>query len=153
SLPWVSYETLLRTAANLCRAVEAVHAYQAIIGDLKDANLKVTEDARVMILDTDSFQIRGDAAGESYHATARSVEYCPPENASVNPATTELEPTHDYFCLAVQIFLLLMEGTPPFFSGKYVGPGEPPDVIERIQRGLSPYVPAEPLFERTPNMV
>ena len=127
--PEASWAFLLHTAANIARAVAAVHEHDLIVGDLNPKNILVTRQATVFLLDCDSFQVRAD--GKTYRCESGFPDYTPPELQGVVFRDVDRELTHDAFGLAVVIFQLLFLGRHPF-SGKFLGVGEMP--LERAIR-------------------
>ncbi|HPH94528.1 MAG TPA: SUMF1/EgtB/PvdO family nonheme iron enzyme [Anaerolineaceae bacterium] len=140
---------LLRTARNLAAAVRSLHERDYVIGDMNESNILVTERALVTIIDADSFQVRLPA-GRVYYCPVGKPEYTPPELQGVLFQNRPRRFEADYFGLAVLIFQLLMEGNHPF-RGVWKGGGEPPQVAEKIRRGLFPYKPHANLVVPAPN--
>ncbi|MEZ4709012.1 MAG: hypothetical protein R3A44_17530 [Caldilineaceae bacterium] len=104
---------LHRTARNLAAALELVHDRGHVVGDLNESNILVTPDARVTLVDADSFQVR---AGPDviHHCTVAKAEFLPPELSGADLKTIERTAAQDHFGLAVLIWYLLMEGFHPF---------------------------------------
>lgn len=127
------YQYLLRTAHNLCSAVSAVHAMGYVIGDLNDCNILVQADARVTLIDCDSFQVG------PYRCTVGRPEYTAPELQGVTLSSVDRQAEQDCFGLAVLVHQLLMSGVHP-----YAGVGEPGALDERIKAALCPYAPGGP---------
>ena len=131
------YRYLMRTAHNLCAAVSAIHDMGYVIGDLNDCNILVQSDARVTIIDCDSFQVG------SYRCLVGRPEYTAPEVSGMNLSITGRTVEQDRFALAVLVYQLLMSGYHP-----YAGVGEPGSLCERINAGLCPHAPAGPKSPR-----
>jgi DNA-binding helix-hairpin-helix protein with protein kinase domain len=55
--PEASWEFLIHVAANLARAVAAIHEHGLVIGDVNPRNALVTRKGTVFLLDCDSFQV------------------------------------------------------------------------------------------------
>jgi DNA-binding helix-hairpin-helix protein with protein kinase domain len=127
--PEASWAFLIYVAANVARAVAAVHEHGLVIGDLNPKNLLVTRKATVYLLDVDSFQVT--AEGKTYRCEGGFPEYTPPELQGVAFRDVDRAQEHDCFGLAVVIFQLLFMGRHPF-SGRYLGAGEMP--LERAIR-------------------
>jgi WD40 repeat protein len=150
----------MRTARNLAAAVRAVHDRGYVIGDLSGANLLVTAQALVTLIDTDSFQVR--SPDKTFRCRVATPEYTPPELQKALFANVDRAPEHDAFGLAVLIFQLLMQGTHPF-AGIFTGEGDPAPIPRRIARGHWPYArgkvvpykpnPHAPPWEALPPMV
>ncbi|MBL0196575.1 MAG: hypothetical protein IPQ09_20585, partial [Myxococcales bacterium] len=116
---------------------EALHSKGYVVGDVNESNVWVGENTLVTLIDTDSFQVRGDNAGEVYRCFVGKDEFTPPELSDVPFKDVERTREHDHFGLGVLIHYLLL-GTHPF-QGTYRGPGEAPRMKEKIAKGLLPY--------------
>jgi DNA-binding helix-hairpin-helix protein with protein kinase domain len=148
-LPLFNYRYLVRTARNLCAAVQAVHQAGYVIGDLNESNVLVSDQALVTLVDADSFQVRDPETGVVYRSLVGKPEYTPPELQGCSFADVDRQPEHDAFALAVLIFRLLMEGFHPF-DGVYRGRGEPPEMGARIRNGYFPYARGRTGIEPSP---
>src|SRR5262245_48732952 len=127
--PEASWAFLIYVAANVARAVAAVHEHGLVIGDLNPKNILVTRKATVYLLDVDSCQVSSD--GKPYRCEGGFPEYPPPELQGVAFRDVDRAQEHDSFGLAVVIFQLLFMGRHPF-SGRYLRAGEMP--LERAIR-------------------
>ena len=58
--PEASWAFLIYVAANIARAVAAIHESGLIIGDVNPKNILVTRKATVYLLDVDSFQVSAE---------------------------------------------------------------------------------------------
>src|SRR5262249_32605927 len=103
--PEASWMFLIDVAANIARAVVAVHEHGLVIGDLNPKNILVTHKATVYLLDVDSFQITVE--GKTYRCEGGFPEYTPPELQGVAFRDIDRRQEHDCFGLAVVIFQLL----------------------------------------------
>src|SRR5262250_3136852 len=119
--PEASWAFLIYVAANIARAVAAIHEHGFVIGDLNPKNILVTRKATVYLLDVDSFQVMAD--GKTYRCDGGFPEYTPPELQGVAFRMVDRTQEHDYFGLAVVIFQLLFMGRHPF-SGRFLGAEE-----------------------------
>ncbi len=117
---------LIRVAANLSRAVATIHAARGVVADINHSGVLVGQDARVRLIDCDSFQIVD--AGKTYLCDVGVPTFTPPELQGLLFAEIVRTPNHDNFGLAVLIFLTLFMGRHPF-AGRFIGLGEMP--IER----------------------
>lgn len=135
--PGFTFQYLLTAGRNLAAAVHAVHQTGCCIGDINESNCLITGRALVTLIDCDSFQVTLPT-GRASRCPVGKPEYTAPELASARLATTDRTPATDAFGLAVLLFQLLMQGFHPF-AGRWPGPGEPPSVSARIQRGLYAY--------------
>jgi DNA-binding helix-hairpin-helix protein with protein kinase domain len=121
--PEASWAFLIYVAANIARAVAAIHEHGLLIGDVNPKNILVTRKATVYLLDVDSFQVSSD--GRTYRCEGGFPEYTPPELQGVAFRDVDRVQEHDCFGLAVVIFQLLFLGRHPY-SGMYLGAGEMP---------------------------
>src|SRR5215813_1057038 len=119
--PDASWAFLIYVAANIARAVAAVHEHGFVIGDLNPKNILVARKATIYLLDVDSFQVSAD--GKTYRCDGGFPEYTPPELQGVAFRKVDRTQEHDYFGLAVVIFQLLFMGRHPY-SGNFLGSGE-----------------------------
>lgn len=58
--PKADFRFLVRSATNLARAVGQVHSLPCVIGDLNESGILVSSDAKVALIDADSFQFESD---------------------------------------------------------------------------------------------
>lgn len=119
--PDASWPFLIHVATNVARAFSVVHDHGHIIGDVNHANILVSLNGTVMLIDCDSFQVT--AKGQRYLCEVGISTHTPPElqGGSFRGVTRSIN--HDAFGLAVIIFQLLFMGRHPF-SGAYTGQGE-----------------------------
>lgn len=129
-----TWRYLVRTAANLARATQALHAAGVVIGDFNESNVRVWRDARVTLLDCDSMQMRDPESGEWFFCRVGRPEFTPPELAGADWSVTVRHPSSDLFALAVHVYQLLLEGEHPF-RGLWRGTGEKPSVPELAAQG------------------
>ena len=129
-----------RAARNLAAALGVLHEGNYIIGDLNESNVLVTPSAMVTLIDVDSFQVQEPRNGRIivYPPHVGKPEYTPWELQG-HPLGEVLRQTqHDDFALGVLVFQLLMEGNHPF-RARWLRPGDPPPLEERIRQGWFPY--------------
>lgn len=110
-------------ARNLCAAINAVHNAGQVCGDLNPKNIAVDpRNARVTLIDTDSYHISEKSSGRIYKCVMGLPEYLPYEiqakmkngkTLATAPLPTFTKQT-DFFALAIHIFALLMNGCHPF---------------------------------------
>ena len=117
---------LIRVVANLGRAVATIHEANGVIADINHSGVLVSQDAKVRLIDCDSFQIVD--GGKTYLCDVGVPTFTPPELQGLLFAEIVRTPNHDNFGLAVLIFLTLFMGRHPF-AGRFIGLGEMP--IER----------------------
>ena len=116
AFPRADYRFLVRTAANIARAVGSAHNNKCVIGDINHSGFLISEQAKVALIDADSFQIVEGST--RYACTVGTPEYTPPELQGKSLDSVLRTQNHDAFGLAVVIFQLLWMGRHPF-SGKY----------------------------------
>src|SRR5262245_56259036 len=97
--PEASWMFLIYVAANIARAVAAIHEHGLVIGDLNPKNILVTRKATVYLLDVDSFQFTNE--GKTYRCEGGFPEYTPPELQGVAFREIDRRQEHDCFGLAV----------------------------------------------------
>jgi len=116
---------------NLAHAVAALHAAGVAWGDINEENAVVNSSGLVTLLDLDTAAFR---APDGTHYPGSGVvrpDWCPPEHSPTSGYTVE----GDRWALAVQIYILLMEGQRP-----YAAAGYQLEPAEHIARGLFPVV-------------
>jgi TonB family protein len=136
--PLFHHGLLHRAARNLAAAFDKLHEAGYVVGDVNESNILVGEDGRVVLIDTDSFQVPDPSSGTVYRCPVGRPEFTPPELRERSFADVDRAPEHDRFGLGVLVFQMLMEGTHPF-AGRFRGAGEPPSIQERIAAGHFPY--------------
>ena len=115
NFPRADFRFLVRTAANVSRAVASVHKTGCVIGDINHSGILVSDDAKVALIDADSFQIIDGA--NKYLCRVGVPEYTPPELQGKKLSLIMRTANHDAFGLAVVIFQLLFMGRHPFVGG------------------------------------
>lgn len=125
--PEADYRFLVRAALNVARAVAATHAAGCVIGDVNHSGFLVARDARVFLIDADSFQFRH--GGTLYPCHVGVPEYTPPELSGRPLGEVERTPNHDAFGLAVVVFQLLFMGRHPFAGVPAAGSVTVPEAI------------------------
>jgi DNA-binding helix-hairpin-helix protein with protein kinase domain len=111
--PRAAWDSLLFAARNTAAAFAAIHRQGHVLGDVNQGNVLVGADSRVVLIDTDSFQI--DAHGTTHLCKVGVAHFTPPELQEI--AAFERVPrtsNHDNFGLALLIFHLLFGGRHPF---------------------------------------
>jgi serine/threonine protein kinase len=135
--PGLNWYYLHTTAINIASIVQALHAKQYVVGDLKPDNLLVTPNMYVSIIDTDSFQIVDTLTRKIYRCPVASGEYTPREMLGKNVQNVDRSKVQDHFGLAVIIWNLLFGNHP--FSGHWSGSGNRPNIDKLIEQGLWMY--------------
>ena len=123
AFPRADWRFLVRVSANVARAFATVHAEGAVIADVNHGGILVGADARVRLIDCDSFQIT--AGGRCFPCDVGTPTFTPPELQDRNLTGVIRSENHDNFGLAVMIFLVLFMGRHPF-AGRYLGEGDMP---------------------------
>jgi DNA-binding helix-hairpin-helix protein with protein kinase domain len=117
-LPHAGFDTLLAVARNLAAAFCTLHAHGHVLGDVNQGNVVVDADARVLLIDCDSFQVqvRADDAPGALHLCEVGVgHFTPPElQGLASFAGCVRSVQHDNFGLALLVFHLLMGGRHPY---------------------------------------
>ncbi|MDQ3575444.1 MAG: hypothetical protein M3404_11085, partial [Actinomycetota bacterium] len=134
--PWAAgftWEYLLRAAANLASATQALHDAGYVIGDFNERNVLVRMNALVSLVDCDSMQVPGPG-GTLFLCQVGRPEFTAPELVHANFRKDVRHPESDRFALAVHLYQLLMEGRHPF-AGVWHGQGEKPKQHELAERG------------------
>jgi formylglycine-generating enzyme required for sulfatase activity len=128
-----------QVAANLCAALNALHAKGYVVGDLNPRNILVTAQGLVTLVDTDSFQVR--ANGAVHRCPVGTPEYTPRELQGQHFERIDRAPEHDRFGLAVLVFQLLMGGFHPFSGALKDLRDSLPGKIDEwcIQNGVFPW--------------
>lgn len=148
-----TYRHLLRTGRNLAGCLASLHQRGIVIGDLNESNVLVSPGGRVMLIDSDSYQLLVDGA-LSIPEVART-EYLPPELQS-GTLSGKVRTTHgDCFSMAVLLFQTLMFGRHPF-AGRPTTGDEDVTIEQAITMGwfayslerYSPLAPPMPLSLR-----
>jgi DNA-binding helix-hairpin-helix protein with protein kinase domain len=121
------------TAMNIAFIMQAIHAKNYVVCDIKPQNILVNQRGLVSIIDTDSFQIVQPHKKKIYHSPVGSPEFTPPEMFNVDLKTVERTEFQDRFGLAVVIWQLLFGNHP--FSGQWVGNGNQPNIDKLIHQG------------------
>lgn len=123
SFPRADYRFLVRSAANISRAVASAHAADCVIGDINHSGILISDKATAALIDADSFQVSDGAV--RHFCKVGVPEYTPPELQGQKLDGLTRTPNHDAFGLAVVIFQLLWMGRHPY-SGRYLSKGEMP---------------------------
>ena len=139
-LPHYQRAQLMLVAQRLATLVETVHHSGYIIGDLNESNVLISSKGEVVLIDTDSFQVRALRDGKviTYRSPVGKPDYTAPEIQGVSFHTVDRSYEHDRFALAVLIFQLLMDGRHPY-AGRWLGNDDAPTLEKSIRQGYFPY--------------
>lgn len=111
--PKAAWDFLLYVARNVAASFETVHAHGHIIGDVNHGNFMVAHDSKVVIIDSDSFQI--NERGSLHLCEVGVPHFTPPELQSLPSFRGFARTTnHDNFGLALLIFHLLFGARHPY---------------------------------------
>jgi DNA-binding helix-hairpin-helix protein with protein kinase domain len=111
--PTAAWDFLLFTARNLAASFETLHARGHVVADVNQGNVLVGKDSKVMLIDSDSFQVNGN--GRLHRCDVGVSHFTPPELqgiSSFDGITRTVN--HDNFGLALLIFHLLFGGRHPY---------------------------------------
>ncbi|WP_329842543.1 hypothetical protein [Stenotrophomonas sepilia] len=121
--PQADWRLVVRAALNTARAFSVLHQAGHLVGDVNHGGVRVSPDATVKLIDTDSFQITHQ--GRTFLCEVGVQDFTPPELHGKAFKQVARTANHDNFGLAVLIFQMLMNGRHPF-AGRYSGPGDMP---------------------------
>jgi DNA-binding helix-hairpin-helix protein with protein kinase domain len=111
--PKAAWDFLVYVARNMAASFETIHSHGHVIGDVNQSGVMVGGDTKVVLIDSDSFQIR--ANGTSYFCEVGVPHFTPPELQNLSSFAGFTRTTnHDNFGLAILIFHILFGGRHPF---------------------------------------
>lgn len=134
-----TWQHLLKSAEHLAVAVRTVHQAGHRVGDLRETNVMIAPDGRVILIDCDSFQIADKRTMAVYPTRVATGDYLAPELQGRDFVSDPTDRLHgDRFALAVLIFRLLMNGAHPYAA---TGPAVDhlPTTESKIREGRFPY--------------
>jgi DNA-binding helix-hairpin-helix protein with protein kinase domain len=111
--PKAAWDFLLFVARNTAAAFDALHSHGHVLGDVNQGNILVGADSKVILIDSDSFQV--NANGAQHLCEVGVAHFTPPElqGRSTFHGFTRTA-NHDNFGLALLIFHLLIGGRHPY---------------------------------------
>jgi DNA-binding helix-hairpin-helix protein with protein kinase domain len=111
--PNVGWDFLLYVARNTAAAFDTLHSHGHVLGDVNQGNVMVGGDSQVVLIDSDSYQIR---ANNTVHLCEVGVShFTPPELQGISSFKGVTRTSnHDNFGLALLIFHLLFGGRHPY---------------------------------------
>lgn len=121
---------------NLGIAIKSIHDAGHCVGDVNESNILVSADSRIMIVDTDSAQIT-TPTGEIFPCTVGKQEYTAPELTRGSFRDSRRTFESDIYAYGVAVFQMLTGGAHPTDT-KFTGDDDPPNVVEKIRRGIYP---------------
>lgn len=111
--PKATWKFLLFVARNTAAAFEALHSHGHVLGDVNQGNVLVGSDSRVVLIDSDSFQV--NARGTLHLCEVGVSHFTPPELQGLSSFDGFTRTAnHDNFGLALLIFHLLFGGRHPY---------------------------------------
>lgn len=111
--PNAGWDFLLYVARNIAASFEVVHTHGHVIGDVNQNSFMVGRDSKVVLIDSDSFQV--NARGMLHLCEVGVSHFTPPELQSLPSFDGFARATnHDNFGLALLIFHVLFGGRHPF---------------------------------------
>ena len=126
----------LQFARNVSKAFAAAHRVGVVIGDVNESNLGLGTNNEVVLLDTDSYQVKTN--GRVLRCPVGRPEFTPPELQGQKFSDVDRTSSSDAFGLGVVLFELFMQGVHPF-TALYSGSGNPLPLWKRIKHGLFPH--------------
>ena len=133
----LSVEARIRLFLQVCEAVEYAHRNLIVHGDLKPANILVTADGTVKLLDFGTAKLVRDPEGRVTQFASMTPRYASPEQLRGERVNT----LSDVFSLGVILYESLT-GAWPFGD-----PKSTPDMVDRLLQGRDPDAPALVLSE------
>jgi DNA-binding helix-hairpin-helix protein with protein kinase domain len=127
--PSADFRFLVRSAANIARAIASVHHAGCVIGDINHSSILISKKATVALIDADSFQVSDGT--ERFYCLVGVPEYTPPELQGMRLSGVVRTANHDAFGLAIVIFQLLFMGRHPFVGS--VRKGDIPPIQDAIR--------------------
>jgi DNA-binding helix-hairpin-helix protein with protein kinase domain len=111
--PKATWNFLVFVARNIAACFETTHAHGHVIGDVNQNSVMVGRDSKVILIDSDSFQV--NAQGTVHLCEVGVSHFTPPELQSLSSFDGFTRTTnHDNFGLALLIFHVLFGGRHPY---------------------------------------
>ncbi|TGB74322.1 hypothetical protein CRI66_22555 [Escherichia sp. E4694] len=113
SYPHCAWDFLLYVARNIASSFATIHEHGHVVGDVNQNSFMVGRDSKVVLIDSDSFQIN---ANGTLHLCEVGVSHFTPPELQTLPSFVGFERTanHDNFGLALLIFHVLFGGRHPY---------------------------------------
>lgn len=121
---------------NYAVALDSLHRVGHVQGDVNESNGFVGADASVVIVDTDSAQIKS-RDGKIYRCEVGKPEYTAPELIGSSLREQDRTEATDAFGFGILLFQMLTGGSHPT-DGRYSGTDDPPSTVSRISQGIYP---------------
>lgn len=111
--PKAAWDFLLFVARNIASSFETIHGHGHVIGDVNQYSFMVGRDSKVVLIDSDSFQV--NARGTMHLCEVGVSHFTPPELQSLSSFHGVTRTTnHDNFGLALLLFHVLFGGRHPY---------------------------------------
>ncbi|EKK0856407.1 protein kinase YegI [Escherichia coli] len=111
--PHCAWDFLLYVARNIASSFATVHEHGHVVGDVNQNSFMVGRDSKVVLIDSDSFQI--NANGTLHLCEVGVSHFTPPELQTLSSFVGfERTANHDNFGLALLIFHVLFGGRHPY---------------------------------------
>lgn len=111
--PHCAWDFLLYVARNIASSFATVHEHGHVVGDVNQNSFMVGRDSKVVLIDSDSFQI--NANGTLHLCEVGVSHFTPPELQTLSSFVGfERTENHDNFGLALLIFHVLFGGRHPY---------------------------------------
>ena len=133
----LSVEARICLFLQVCEAVEYAHRNLIVHGDLKPANILVTPDGIVKLLDFGTAKLMGDPEGRVTRFSSLTPRYASPEQLRGERVNT----LSDVFSLGVILYEMLTGAWP------FVDPKSTADDVNRILQGREANAPAQAVTE------
>lgn len=140
----------MTASRNLAVAIASAHHVNAVVGDVNESNIFVGADASVLIVDTDSAQIK-DKSGRIYPCTVGKPEYTAAELTHGRFEDHVRTAESDIFAFSVAVFQMLTGGGHPM-AAVFEGKGDPPATVDKIRKGITPSLSSHRGFKAVPSI-
>lgn len=114
AFPAFTWQSQLRVAHDLARAVARLHSRGIVVGDLSGRNLWVSGEAQVAFIDCDSMQFQDAETGKVFPCQHMTEDVAPPELLEDGEPAAMRSRQSDNFTLAIIVCQLMMEGAHPY---------------------------------------
>lgn len=149
--PDFDYKYAIVSIINLASILDNIHNAGHIVGDINESNIMVARNATVLIVDSDSAQVKGKD-GVIYRCNVGKEEYTAPELIGKSFKDIDRTVATDMYAYAVASLQMLTAGVHPT-AGKFTGQGDPPTTAEKIVGGIYPSLKMNSAgFEMLPRM-
>jgi len=119
---------LVRTAINVLEALDYLHSFKVLMGDINANNILVDENCHVYLIDVDSYQVG------PYKCEVGRPEYTHPDRLGKRYEEFMREPRDELFGIGILVFMILLPGKHPFSHQGGKG-----NIIDNIKSRIFPY--------------